>query len=67
MKYENFRIQFAWPYILLVLVLRQNQFQGHVVCPLYGGGLFLGKSIMGGSTVPNLIFWENVMSHSKRV
>ena len=24
---------------------------GHVVCPLYGGGLYLEESIMGGSTV----------------
>ena len=25
--------------------------QGHIVCPLYGGGPYLGESIMGGSTV----------------
>ena len=24
---------------------------GHVVCPLYGGGLYVRESIMGGSTV----------------
>ena len=25
---------------------------GHVVCPLYGGGLYLGEFVMEGSTVP---------------
>ena len=24
---------------------------GHVVCPLYEGGLYLGESVIGGSTV----------------
>ena len=24
--------------------------RGHVVCSLYGGGLYLGESVMGGST-----------------
>ena len=24
---------------------------GHVICPLYGGGPYLGESVMGGFTV----------------
>ena len=24
---------------------------GYIVCPLYGGGLYLGESVVGGSTV----------------
>ena len=25
--------------------------RGHIVCPLYGGGLYLRESVMGGSTL----------------
>ena len=28
--------------------------RGQVVCPLHGGGLYLGESVMGGSTVLTL-------------
>ena len=36
---------------------------GHVVCPLYGGCLYLGESVMGGATVAfcnrlNLAIWR---------
>ena len=29
--------------------------QGHMVCPLYRGGPYLGESIMGGATVNNVL------------
>ena len=33
---------------------------GHVVCPLYGGGLYLGESVMRGSTViSNVVRFHN--------
>ena len=32
----------------------------HIVCPLYVGGLYLGESVMGGSTVSTFKRSENV-------
>ena len=37
--------------------------RGHVVCPLYRGGLYLGESDMGGTTVQAK---KNELSHKNR-
>ena len=37
---------------------------GHTVCPLYGGGPYLGESVMGGSTVTYFLTYD--AEHSNR-
>ena len=39
-----------------ILLLYGKVNWGHIVCPLYGGSLYLRESVMGGSTVYLFVF-----------
>ena len=40
--------------------------QGYAVCPLYGGSLYLGECIMGGSTVSVMISFIGGAGHKTK-